>query len=57
MFNRCPIVDDRLRLREKMTNIHQPIIPNTITIVSNVSILGTQAMNPNIGYITIPINY
>jgi hypothetical protein len=57
MFNRCPIVDDRLRLREKMMNIHQPIIPNIITIVSNVSILGTQAMNPSIGYITIPINY
>ncbi len=38
-------------------NIHQPIFPNITTIVPNVSILRTEAMNPSIGYITIHVNY
>jgi hypothetical protein len=33
-------------------NVHQPIFPTITTIVPNVSILGTQAMNPSIGHTT-----
>jgi hypothetical protein len=38
-------------------NVHQLVLPTTITIVPNVSVLETQAMNPSIGHTTIPINY
>jgi hypothetical protein len=38
LFNRCPLVDDRLRklLWEEVMNVHQPILPTTTTIVPNV---------------------
>jgi hypothetical protein len=38
-------------------NVHQPILLATIIAVPNVFVLGIQAMNPNIGHTTIPINY
>jgi hypothetical protein len=59
LFNHCPFVDGRLRqlLREEVMNTHQYVLPTTTTIVPNVSVLGSQAMNPNIGHTTIPINY
>jgi hypothetical protein len=38
-------------------NINQPVLPTTTIPVPNVSILGTQAMNPSIGHMTIPIIY
>jgi hypothetical protein len=38
-------------------NVHRLVLPTTITIVANVFILGTQAMNLNIGHITIHVNY
>jgi len=38
-------------------NVHQHVLPTTTIIVPNVSILGTQAMNPSIVHTTIPINY
>jgi hypothetical protein len=38
-------------------NVHQFILPNTITKIPNVSILRIQAMNPNIGYTIVPFNY
>jgi hypothetical protein len=39
-------------------NVHQHVLPNTTTTtIPNVSILGIQAMNPNIGYTTILVNY
>jgi hypothetical protein len=34
-------------------NIHQPIIPIITTILPNVSILGNQFVNPNIGHMVI----
>jgi hypothetical protein len=38
-------------------NTHQPAL-STITIaIPNMSILKTQTMNPNTGYMTMPINY
>jgi hypothetical protein len=37
-------------------NIHKPILPTTTIVVPNMSILGSQAMNHNIGHTTIPIN-
>ncbi len=40
-----------------MMNLHQPILPNPTIVVLNVFILGTQAMNPNIGYTTLFVNY
>jgi hypothetical protein len=40
-----------------MMNVHQLIFPIITTIVPNVFILGVQAMNPDIGYTIIPINY
>jgi hypothetical protein len=59
MFNRCPFVDDRLRqlLKEEVINIHQFVLPTTTIAVPNVFVLGTQAMNPNIGHTIILINY
>ncbi len=52
MFNRFPFVDDRLRqlLKEEVMNIHQFVLPTTTIAVPNVFVLGTQAMNPNIGH-------
>jgi hypothetical protein len=38
-------------------NVHQHVLPTTTTIVPNVSILGTQAMNPNIGHTVVHVNY
>jgi hypothetical protein len=38
-------------------NTHQPILPTTTTTIPNVSILRTQAMNPNIDHMIIPLNY
>jgi hypothetical protein len=41
LFNCCPFVDDKLRqLFREVMNIHQLIIPTTIIVVPNVSILG-----------------
>jgi hypothetical protein len=59
LFNSCPFFDDRLRqlFREEVMNIHQPIFPTTIVAIPNLSILGTQAMNPSIGHMVIHINY
>ncbi len=50
LFNYCPFVDDRIRqlLREEVMNVHQPILLTAIIVVPNVSVLGTQAVNPNI---------
>jgi hypothetical protein len=38
-------------------NTLQPILSTTTIEVSNMSIVGTQAMNPNIGHTTILVNY
>jgi len=38
-------------------NVHQPILPTTTTIVPNVFVLGTQAMNLSTSYTTSPVNY
>jgi len=38
-------------------NIHQPILPTTIVVIPNVSILETKAMNPSIGHRIVPVNY
>jgi hypothetical protein len=38
-------------------NVHQHVLPTTIIILPNVSIIGIQAMNPNIGHIAIIVNY
>jgi hypothetical protein len=59
LFNRYPFVDDRLRhlLREEVMNIHQLVLPTTIIVVPNVTILGTQAMNPSIGHTIVLVNY
>ncbi len=59
MLNHGPFVDDRLRqlLREELMNVHQLVLPNIITTIPNVYVLGTQAMNPSIGYTTTLINY
>ncbi len=53
LFNHCPIIDDILRqfLREEVMNVHQPVLPITTTVVPNVLVLRTQAMNPNINHI------
>jgi hypothetical protein len=53
------LVDDRLRqlLKEEVMNIHQFVLPTTTIAVPNVFVLGTQAMNPNIGHTIILINY
>jgi hypothetical protein len=59
LFNHYPFVDDRLRqlLKEEMMNTHQHILPTTTTAVPNVSILGTEDMNPSICQTIVPINY
>jgi hypothetical protein len=59
LFNCCPFVDDRLRqlLKEEMLNVHQPIFPNTTTVVPNVFVVKTRAMNLSIGYTIVLINY
>ncbi len=59
MFSRCPFVDDKLRqfLKVEVMNVHQPILPTIIIVIPNVFILGTQAMNPSIVHIMVPINY
>jgi hypothetical protein len=36
---------------------HQLVLPTITTTIPNVSILRTQAMNPSIGHMTIPIIY
>jgi len=38
-------------------NIHQLVLPTTIIVVPNVTILGTQAMNPSIGHTIVLVNY
>jgi hypothetical protein len=38
-------------------NVHQHVLPTITTIIPNVYVLGTQAMNLNIGHTVIPINY
>jgi hypothetical protein len=38
-------------------NVHQPILLTTTIVALDVSIIGTQAMNPSIVHRTIPINY
>jgi hypothetical protein len=38
-------------------NVHQPVLPTITIVVPNVSILKTQAMNPNIIHTIILINY
>jgi hypothetical protein len=38
-------------------NVHQPVLINTITSIPNVFVLGTQAMNLNISYTVVPLNY
>jgi hypothetical protein len=38
-------------------NIHQLVLPTTTIAIPNGSILGTQAMNPNIVHIAIHVNY
>jgi len=38
-------------------NIHQHLFPTTTTVVTNVFVLKTQAMNPSIGCTVILINY
>jgi hypothetical protein len=59
MFNDYPFVDDRLRqlVKEEVMNVHQPVLPTTIIVESNVHVLGTQAMNPNINHIAVRVNY
>ncbi len=59
LFNWYPFVDDRLRQlsRKELMNVHQHVLPNITTILPNVSILRIQAMNPNIGYTTIHVDY
>jgi hypothetical protein len=58
MLNRCPFVDDKLKqLLKEVMNIHQCVLPTTIIAILTVYVLGTQAMNFNIGHMAIPINY
>ncbi len=59
LFNCHPFVDDRLRqlLREEVIYIHQLVLPTTTITVPNVYVLGTQAMNLNIGHMIILVNY
>jgi hypothetical protein len=38
-------------------NVHQHVLPIITTIVPNVFILGTQAMNLNIGHTIAHVNY
>jgi hypothetical protein len=59
LFNYYLFVDDRLKqlLREEVMNAYQLVLLATIITVPNVSILGTQAMNPSIAHTIVPINY
>jgi hypothetical protein len=59
LLNRCPLFDDRLRqlLWEEVMNTYQHVLPITITIIPNVFVLRTQAMNPSIGHTVIFVNY
>jgi len=59
LFNHYPFVDDKLRqlFREEGMNTHQHVLPTTTVVIPNVSILGTQAMNPSIGHRVVPVNY
>jgi len=38
-------------------NVHQHVLPTITTIIPDVYVLGTQAMNPNIDHMVIPVNY
>jgi hypothetical protein len=38
-------------------NIHQHVLPTTTITIPNVTVLRTQAINPNIGHTIVPINY
>jgi hypothetical protein len=38
-------------------NVHQHVLLTTTIVIPNVSILGTQAMNPSIGHMAVLINY
>jgi hypothetical protein len=40
-----------------MVNTHQHVLPTTTITIPNVYVLGTQAMNPNIGHIVVHVNY
>jgi hypothetical protein len=40
-----------------MMNVHQNVLINTTTLIHNVFLLGTQTMNPSIGYTIILVNY
>ncbi len=59
LFNHCPFVDDRSGyvLHEEVMNVHHLVLPTTTIAIPNVSILKTQAMNPNIGHTMVPTNY
>jgi hypothetical protein len=38
-------------------NTHQLVLPTTTIAIPNVFVLRTQAMNPSIGHMAIPVNY
>jgi hypothetical protein len=60
LFSCCPFVDDdRLRqlLREEVMNTHQHVLPTTTIAISNVFVLGIQAMNLGTGHTAILVNY
>jgi hypothetical protein len=38
-------------------NVHQLVLPTTTIVIPNVYVLGTQAMNSNIGHTIIFVNY
>ncbi len=59
LFNYYLFVDDRLKqlFREEVMNAYKLVLPATIITVPNVSILGTQAMNPSIAHTIVLINY
>jgi len=59
LFNRCPFIDDRLRqlLKEEVMNTHQFVFPTITITIPNVFVLGSQAMNLNIGHMVILVNY
>jgi len=59
LFNYYLFVDDRLKqlFREEVMNAYKLVLLATIITVPNVSILGTQAMNPSIAHTIVLINY
>jgi hypothetical protein len=59
LFNRCPFVDDRLRqlLKEEVMNTNQLVFPTITIAIPNVFVLGSQAMNLNIGHMVVLVNY